>query len=152
MSEILSNLWLGPVHCLFDTEFLRSNRITHVLTALEGEVVTLPLIQLQIQQKTFLLYDLETEPIYDYFEEAVRFMEDAHNRGGNLYVHCYAGVSRSPTFVAAYLMKSRGLRAEEALEFIRERRAIIDPNDGFRDALDRWERKLMTSAAVTATP
>jgi len=39
-------------------------------------------------------------------------------------VHCRAGRSRSVAVVAAYLMRSRGLTSEEAVNFIAARRHI----------------------------
>ena len=44
-------------------------------------------------------------------------------RGRKVYVHCYAGVTRSPTTVAGYLMASRGLGPTEAAEEVRKLRA-----------------------------
>ncbi|EFJ44677.1 hypothetical protein VOLCADRAFT_82741 [Volvox carteri f. nagariensis] len=50
-------------------------------------------------------------------------------------VHCQAGVSRSPAVVAAWLMRSRGLSADEALRLLGSRRPAVDPNEGFRAQL-----------------
>ena len=40
-----------------------------------------------------------------------------------VYLHCTAGINRAPTVAAAYLMKSRGMSAEEAHAFISARRS-----------------------------
>ena len=47
-------------------------------------------------------------------------------RKGGVLVHCQAGMSRSATITAAYLMKVLGLGVEEALEMIRKVRPVIE--------------------------
>ena len=46
-------------------------------------------------------------------------------------MHCIAGVSRSATVAAFYLMKKYGLSLVLSLETIRKSRNIIRPNMGF---------------------
>jgi protein-tyrosine phosphatase len=41
-----------------------------------------------------------------------------------VYVHCAAGLGRSPTQVIAYLM-TRGMRQDEAIQFVQQRRPFI---------------------------
>jgi protein-tyrosine phosphatase len=55
-----------------------------------------------------------------------------------VYVHCSAGINRSPTAAAAYLMKSRGLSAQEAHDYLVERR---DCNP-YLDVLEEYETEL----------
>ena len=53
-----------------------------------------------------------------------------------------AGVSRSPTLVAAYLMHNRRIAAAQALQYLKERRPCVDPNAGFMQQLLAWEAEL----------
>ncbi|EIW73571.1 hypothetical protein TREMEDRAFT_25665 [Tremella mesenterica DSM 1558] len=50
---------------------------------------------------------------------------------GGVLVHCQAGVSRSATVVAAYLVQTLGVDPVEAVELIRQRRPQVDPSDTF---------------------
>ena len=59
-----------------------------------------------------------------------------------MLVHCVAGVSRSPTIVIAYLMRSRGISLREAYDVVRTRRSIVNPNFGFMKQLIAFERTL----------
>jgi protein tyrosine phosphatase (PTP) superfamily phosphohydrolase (DUF442 family) len=62
--------------------------------------------------------------------------------GDTLYVHCTAGVNRSPTVVVAYLHKSLRWSLEEALEYIRAYRDCCPDEDVIRRANshfgERW--------------
>lgn len=55
--------------------------------------------------------------------------------GDNVYVHCHAGMSRSVTFVLAYLMEYHDYTLEEAYDHVREHRPCICPNPGFHRLL-----------------
>lgn len=46
-------------------------------------------------------------------------------------IHCGAGVSRSASLCIAFLMRDRRITAHEALQLVKERRSIAEPNDGF---------------------
>jgi dual specificity phosphatase 12 len=49
------------------------------------------------------------------------------------------GVSRSPTIVIAYLMRTQRKGRDEVLEAVRSRRARVKPNANFMRQLDVWE-------------
>lgn len=44
--------------------------------------------------------------------------------GHNVLVHCVAGVQRSASIVAMYLMKYYGFNLEDSVKFIRSRRPV----------------------------
>ena len=64
-------------------------------------------------------YDTITFNLSRYFYEAADFVDAALRSGGRVLVHCHAGISRSATIVAAYLMIKRGMTAQEAVRLIR---------------------------------
>ena len=57
-------------------------------------------------------------------QRAVRFIEEQVASGGKVYVHCNAGRGRSAVCVLAYLMKARGLSAEQAYMLVAGERRI----------------------------
>jgi protein-tyrosine phosphatase len=142
MSLILPNLWLGNLDILHDSEFLTENNITHVITLLEMEVTTYPMVKRKIKQMYIKIYDADDAPIGTVFEATSAFIDDALAAGGAVYVHCLMGMSRSPTILAAYLIKKHAMTAKEALDYLQSVRPIVDPNSGFREALEKWERNV----------
>ncbi len=60
---------------------------------------------------------------------------------GRVLVNCVMGRSRSTTFVVAYLMLRRDLRALEALSEVRRHRDVR-PNDGFLRQLAELDAKM----------
>lgn len=65
--------------------------------------------------------------------------------GKNIYIHCKNGHGRSPTMVASYLIRYKGMRTAEAIEFISSKRKAVHLEDAQPDALDefyeRWKEK-----------
>ncbi|KAJ4490110.1 hypothetical protein J3R30DRAFT_3653549 [Lentinula aciculospora] len=62
------------------------------------------------------------------------------HEGRGVLVHCQAGVSRSATIVAAYLMFNRKMNVEEALDLVRKARPEVDPNPGFIAQLEIFQK------------
>lgn len=63
------------------------------------------------------------------------------NSQNKVFVHCARGISRSATFVIAYLMKSQHWTVNEAYAFLRRKRRVM-PNLGFMLCLGEWESEL----------
>lgn len=59
---------------------------------------------------------------------AVRTLSSLLTGGRKVYVHCTAGVNRSPLVVMAYLSFVEMVSADEALAFIRQSRPSADPS------------------------
>jgi protein-tyrosine phosphatase len=83
-----------------------------------------------IDHRVFQLYDCETEKISRFFAEAFTIISKGLEKG-NVYVHCFAGVSRSSTIVISYLMKKLGWSVSEAYSFTKKKRKYVNPNPGF---------------------
>ena len=76
--------------------------------------------------------DVPWENLGAHFMKAVAFIKSALAAGGVVFVHCWAGISRSSSCIAAYLMYEHGMSLSNALNLIRRGRSIINPNPGFR--------------------
>ena len=66
-------------------------------------------------------------PSISHLYEGVAFIHEAVESGGKVYVHCAAGVGRSPTLVAAYFVY-QGMEVGDALIRMQEARPVIGPS------------------------
>ncbi|TCD68759.1 hypothetical protein EIP91_009905 [Steccherinum ochraceum] len=135
MDQIIENLWLGDLPSALRVEALRRNNIHSIVSAMT-------FVHHQID-----IYDTEDTDVLKHFATAIAFIEKELDKGRGVLVHCFAGVSRSATIVAAYLMHSRGLDPTAALNLIRERRPHVDPNEGFMKQLDIFYKNSFKSSA-----
>jgi len=69
--------------------------------------------------------------------------DKARGQFPSILIHCHQGVSRSVTVVCAWLMETKNFSAQEALEFVREKRPIVDPNKGFIEQLNEFDKKVV---------
>jgi len=67
-------------------------------------------------------------------------------------VHCHAGYSRSAVVVAAYIVWTRKVNAQEALKIIQNVRPTCHPNKGFMNQLENFSRNVSETAAQMASP
>lgn len=132
MHQIIPNLWLGDFISAIDTKALKSNGIGAVLSVMKGEMPIHPtFIRHQIE-----IDDTSDDDILTHLIPAVQFIQSQLDKKRGVLVHCQAGISRSPTVVAAYLMFNSDIDSQTALKQIQEIRLCINPNPGFVSQLD----------------
>ena len=95
-----------------------------------------------VEQIRIPVIDRPGEDVAVYFAEVAATIARLLGEGKKVLVHCAAGISRSPTFVAAYLMKSRSIGMMDALSIIATARSKIEPNIGFIGQLHAFELSL----------
>ena len=90
------------------------------------------------------LEDFPFAELAAYLPRTTSFIRDAltSNPEARVLVHCVEGVSRSVSVVAAYLMAERGWSPKDAVEFIKTKRVIANPNFGFVQQLSEYAREL----------
>lgn len=141
VAEILpSMLYLGSQDVTQDIELLKKYQISHILSI---GVSVVPLPELSKLSYTFISgLDLPDERIDGVLATALPLIRDIIGKGGCAFVHCNAGVSRSPMVVIAFLMVHRGLTYWEADALVKEKRPGAKPNAGFVKQLKDLECKL----------
>jgi len=68
-------------------------------------------------------------------------MNEAISGGKKVYVHCKNGHARSPTMVAAYLIRFQGKSVDEAIDLIKSKRSEIHIEENQRQALEAFKEK-----------
>ena len=123
---------------------LENLKITHIINlTMEKGKFDNDDSELDIKYLNCPLWDTPIEPIQNYFEEGINFIDNAlkdDNNKNRVLVHCRGGVSRSSTLIIAYLMKIHKMKYNEAYKYVQERRKIIEPNNGFVEQLKNFEK------------
>lgn len=140
-SEIIENaLYISSYQVASDLEVLRRHGITHIVNAAAD--VCDNRFPSECTYCTYYLKDINSEEISLVFYRTIEWIHNAISRGGRVLVHCHQGISRSSTFISAYLMWRFKITFEAALERVRNVRPICNPNTGFTCQLLRHAKKL----------
>jgi protein-tyrosine phosphatase len=133
VDKITDRIYLGCIDGFYDFSYLKSQNITHILSLCPMENIADDFIH-----KTISVDDIPSENICKYFKEAIEFIETSEK----VYVHCMAGVSRSPTIVISYIMWKERLAYNQAYFKVKNKRKFIYPNEGFCTQLKEFEKNL----------
>ena len=137
--EIIPHLYIGSIACASNLDELKSKNITHILCCGIGLKLFFPD---KFKYHRIELCDNEATNIRKFFDETNSFIDEAIKGGGNILVHCHAGISRSTSIIMAYLMKHQKMNFNKAFELIKEKRGKIQPNSGFILQLKAYEKEL----------
>ena len=130
--QITDKIFVGNSNGAKDKNKLKELEITHILIigAYLYEYFPEELIY-----KTILCEDSENEDISIFFTEAFDFIDSS----SKILIHCYAGVSRSPSVVIAYLMWKKKKNYSQVYSFVKNKRKTTSPNNGFKRTLINFD-------------
>lgn len=66
--------------------------------------------------------DNDMREMLEHLPLSCEMIEKGLNDGRRILVHCNQGAQRSPCVVAAYIMTSRDISADDSIEFVRQRK------------------------------
>ena len=146
-TQIQENLYLGDAQSALNKDFLREKNITAIVTVM-------PDIHPFTYNPEYIHFRFHHIPIYDKLDvnicehiyDCIEFIQRCHADGINVYVHCAMGISRSVSFVIAYLMQTRRITFENAYKIVKERRPQAEPNLSFSCQLDAFEKQLFNQS------
>ena len=141
-SQIFRWLYLGTFSNACDINELRRIGITFILNcAAECHNTHLPE---DIKEMHLIIRDEKKFNLISYFDKANVFLNNVRLQGGIILVHCKFGISRSVSFVIAYLIKYFGFNVKSALAFLKSKRVQSNPNEGFLTQLYNYEKLYKT--------
>ena len=133
IDHIIDNIYLGDFRTADNINILRQYNITHIINCAFNLPNRYPD---QITYKRLNLRDEPDQPITERLEEAYKFIKE--NKDKNIFVHCVFGKSRSASVVIFYVMKEKKLNFQDAKNFVKNIRNIVDPNAGFEAELNKY--------------
>lgn len=131
INHITNNIFIGNLSGAIDDKLLDKNKIKNVVQVFDGFE---PLFQ---NKYNYLVISIDDKPNVELNNYFIKFIEFVKNipQNKNIFIHCQHGSSRSGTFVLLYLMYFHNMNYESALEFAKNKRYGICPNDGFKTQL-----------------
>ncbi|KAI2797588.1 Dual specificity protein phosphatase 22 [Blomia tropicalis] len=136
MNQIVSGLFIGNYRDSKDLSQIKANSITHILSIHDS--AKCGTIQ-DIKYFCIKAADSFDQNVIQFFPKCNDFIHKARSDGGNVLVHCLAGISRSVTIVVAYLMSITKFTHKQIIEAIRFVRKESEPNLGFVKQLRDFE-------------
>jgi len=128
-------LFLGSRKARTDKQVLTELGIKHVLDLSCMENIKFD----GIEYKSIAVDDNASSDLYAAFEGCINYLNNAKEKGEHVLVHCNQGISRSATIILAYLIMNQNMSLHSAWLYLKQRRRIIRPNDGFLSQLIKWE-------------
>jgi len=141
-SNIFDFMYLGSEWNASNLEELNANGITHIMNVTREIDNFFPAV---FKYQNIREYDVEETDLLKYWDETYNFVIDCIQRGGKVLIHCKMGISRSASTVCSFAMKYFGWSLEKSLHYTKEKRSIINPNQGFRHQLSVYEGILKAS-------
>ena len=125
----------------------RDHGVTHVLCLQTDEDLSSRGLQWGVLWQLYLrlgvdvtrvpIVDFDKKDLLAHLDQAVGALHAALEGGGKVYVHCSAGLNRSPTVIIAYLIQHRGMSLDEAMAWVTSRHDCVPYPDVVADWLQR---------------
>lgn len=147
--QILERLWVGRYpHSPEHVEALASIGVDAVLNLQSDEDLAARGISWSAMWGLYVARGITIErvPIIDFSKrdllknlglavERLRSLRDGQGKG--VYLHCNAGLNRSPTVAIAYLVAVHAMEPEDARAFVEQRHECIP----YLDVVQKWRKK-----------
>lgn len=119
--QVVDNIWIGGYDTAVNATFMQNNNIRLIVNCTKHVASPfaefIPTYRIPIQDH--LAWQ---ETFREHIANALSAMNRALNNHGAVLVHCHAGVSRSSTLVAAYLIRFYGWTPEHAITMIQRKK------------------------------
>ena len=139
--QVNDYLFVGSLRTVQSEKVIRELDIRRIVTAGKGLEILDPLPE-GVEQLALNVDDIPEQSMMPVFDEVIAFIDEAKAASQRIIVHCFAGLSRSVTFVCAYLMKRYNMTFKESITKVKQARPNSNPNDGFRKQLILYEKLL----------
>jgi len=138
---ITNNIWLGDQYSALDKDFLIDNNIGLVINVTKLLSFTdLDIVKYRIPINDDF-YELYYQNILKYFDEAYNLIEECISQNKQVLIHCRAGMQRSATLAALYLMKKQNISYDKAMKIITSKRYIaFKPFAHFLSTLKNYDK------------
>lgn len=148
--EIVPGLWLGNRNAALNHRWLSEKGIKSVFNCTKD----IP-FSYEVQRRYRVpvddnLQDDEIRNLEFWSYEIVYKMTREYQTGQPMLVHCAAGMQRSAACVAMFLMATKNMNPDQAMQYIRERRPIaFQPAPNFLNSMQGFYKSYQRDVAPT---
>ena len=146
--RITNHVFVGSRATAADPVFLKKNNIKLVVNCTKDQpkFSDIPMLRVPVNDSPS-----DADKMSKYLRMASLAIRDVTRYGGNVYIHCFAGMNRSATVCAAYLMTIKGLTADEAMKIIKKKKPECFTPMNFKPALKNYEAELIANGIIKKT-
>ena len=139
--KIDERVYLGSLGVALNEDLLTNSGISHIICVARG---IKPYYANRFTYLTIDLLDSVNESLIDRLPDALAFIHAtfAANADSRIFIHCFAGRSRSVAIILAYLMIFHSLSLKSAFHHVRSIRASANPNSHFMHTLKALELEI----------
>jgi atypical dual specificity phosphatase len=143
------NLYLGMIPLQHNIDEIKKLNITSIISLLEEFEFNESFIGKPINHNEWKDIKIKTYHIsavdfirmnLDDLIRGVEYLSNELKNGEAVYIHCKAGVGRSATVVAGYLMTKHMIKVEDAIELLKKFRPCININDDQKITLNEYAK------------
>lgn len=143
VTQIIPRVWIGNIYSAIDDEFLHTNNIQVIINCTKDLAFHSDVIRGKIRAYRLPIDDnLKEQEIQNmslWAPEVIYYMLKEYFEGNNILVHCAAGIQRSASVVAMFLIALKGYTPEESISFIRSKRNItFKPSVNFKKSIQHF--------------
>tara|TARA_R100001163_G_C5067592_1_gene206856 strand:+ start:541 stop:1317 length:777 start_codon:yes stop_codon:yes gene_type:complete len=131
-THIIDNLYLGSAFNAADYTWLTNNHIDIVINVAPG---ISNFYNDQFEYYNINVEDLAQASMLPHFEAFYNLVEN--NQDKKIFVHCFAGKSRSASLVLYYIIKKYGWSLEKSINYMKNLRPSININCTFIEEIQR---------------
>jgi len=146
-AQLLDELWVGSYpQQPEDIQHLKAEGVTAVLSVQSNPDLDARAIRWDLFERFYAsqsmrvvripIIDFEPADLLRNLPVAVAALDRLIADGERVYVHCTAGINRSPTVCIAWMMRHRGMTLEEANNHVMERRRCYP----YPEVLEAWAK------------
>lgn len=132
LHQITEDLYLGTDQAARSADILKDKNITAVLSILDFDIEVPDEVT---RHKRIAIEDYPHVDLTKAIKEAKAFVKKARKNNQKILVHCNMGMSRSASIMVALVQDILDKERKDAIDYVKEKRPVIDINYGFKKQL-----------------